>query len=516
MCSPIQKEQISISKICLYIDSTKSLRAHLSSNDRMPIWDGEVLVYEGFVDKNANLTGKVMVQAKSKEVIDFRNFEEYYVPIVDIHNYMRSGGILFFVVELQPEKGWTSKIFYRLLSPVVLKTLYKKYHNKQKSVKIRLATVPVDNNKFEIELKNFLHDSIKQQSFVNKPTLLLKDVLEKSNTTTIKSSFVTKEIGDWSWQISAQPIYLYKQTPYADIPIGDAEFYAEVKNVYFNSVSINGTKYFDKYYLRIGYGYVDILIEDCLTIHTPRKGFEDGFRGQLSTNYRFRSTIEECLHKLYFLRHAVSSNSITLADTNYPLCLTDEMQKNLLEELKNNIDFYEDLKNAWHLLHIPFNLDFCNYEDEIFGQFENLVEYVYRRKPCLLINDNGGKDESFSLFSFGNLNFLFFAKRDGDGYFNTIDPFTTAGLQVGSIDKGGRPMPLLSVALRNISGYLFDNIYYESQLEFYKYCYSINTSFRQIIIDDIDMIRKILPQVKPPQKQQKVSWFLGELSKILE
>lgn len=515
MATDTQKEQISISYINLYVDTTKSLRSHISVNDKLPIWDGEILAYEGDPDTNKNLIGKVMVQGKSTGVSEFNRIESHYIKMNDLRNYMHSEGILYFVVELQPDNGWRHRIFYRFLTPSDLKQFYRKYHNKQQSVNIHLHPVPADNHRFEQELKDFLHDSVKQQSFIDKPTLRLVDAIDKDKPTTFVTSFITKEKGDWAWQITSQPVYLYKQTPYADIPVEDTPFFGQIKNVYNNPVSVEGTLYFDRYYLTIGYGYVDIIIDNCMELHTPRKGFEEDFLGTFNLTYKFHFKPDECLHRLCFLRHAVTSNTITLNTSEYPLCIPSDKQTELLSEIQNAIDILTDMKKVWTQLHIAFDLDYADYSDNEIDELCNLVAHIYRKMPCRLYNDNHGRDASFNLFKTGPLNFIFYAYRLSGTNYTTIDPFVTNGMQQGFLDET-HVMPFLSTAIRRLPGYLFDNIDYDDQLLRYRECLKQDNSVVEFIKEDIDIIRQLSTRISQRQKQQKIKTFIQELETIVK
>ena len=513
MSTSTQKEQISVNYINLYVDKTQSLRSHISVNDKLPIWDGEILVYKDIPDKKDTLIGKVMVQGKSTGVDEFKSIEEHYVPIMDIRNYMRNAGILYFVVELQ-EKNWEHKIFYRLLSPSLLKSLYSRYRNKQKSVKIRLRPVPNDSHRFELEIRDFLYDSVKQQSFVENKTLRLSDVIDNDKPSVIVSSFVTKEKGDWAWQVTSQPVFLYKQTPYADIPIEDTEFIATVKNVYFNPVKVNGKQYFDRYYLEISYGYVDVIVDECMRLHTPRKGFEDGFKGTIDLRYKFHKKPDECLHRLQFLEQAISVNKICLGDYEYDLCIPPKEQEIFLSQVKNAIDIITDLVEVWKRLHVSFDLDFQDYDDNAIDELCDIVAYIYRKMPCVLMNDNNGINISFNLFETGGLKFVFLAKRISEKEFITVDPFSLEDYKVGKISDT-QIMPFLSSALRNLPGYLFDNIDYDDQLEFYRQCFSRDTSVKPIIEEDIRTMQQLLHRVKQEKKVQRVKAFLKQLHLLI-
>lgn len=427
---------------------------------------------------------------------------------------MKSGGVLFLVVELQPKDGCSHKIFYRLLPPILLKTLIKR-NKDRKNIKIQLRPIPNDNKRFEIEIKDFVYESLKQQSYIDKPTLRLENVVDKDKPTTIITSFTTKESGDFAWQITLQPIYLYKQTPFADIPIEDNEFLVTVKNGYSAPVSVEGVVYFDKYYLNIGYGFVDIIVDECMELHTPKQGFEEGFKGTFSLKYKYAQSIDECIQKMRFLAHAISSNCITLGDYKYPLCIEKDFQGKLLKDIRHNLSVYEDMKSVWALLHVESPLNLSCFDEEGLNQLCNLVNYVYRKNHCALINDALGQDSTFCVINVGKYRFLFYMQREEDRLFSTIDAFNDARFQVVPIHSKGTIIPLLSLAIRKYPDCLFDNIDYCSQLYFYKMIYKSNHSFGSIVKEDIEVLSKLVGQETVLTKRDKVQWFINELSQLL-
>ena len=170
MKSKTQIERIAANCVRTYIDETNKLRSYIDDNDKTPMWDGSIFVYREEPDKNKNLEGAIKTQIKGRTVSKFHNKVKFNIPTYNIENYMRGAGLVYFVVELIKQQKWEYKIFYILLLPIELKSLLKRNKGKNE-ISIILSPLPTDFYLLEDEMRDFLINSVKQQSYINTPTL---------------------------------------------------------------------------------------------------------------------------------------------------------------------------------------------------------------------------------------------------------------------------------------------------------------------------------------------------------
>ena len=161
--------------------------------------------------KNSTLYGRVPVQIKGKFFKDkvCKNDITYSVSLVDLKNYMRDGGIIYFVVGI-----WENfyKIYYAKLTPLKLKTYIK--HCKRESASIKLAELKEYSFDIDCEIRDF-YDNCKVQTGNTDNTVDIKDILSSKkavNLTFFASALKNNEQCKISEYLAKHPVYLYAET----------------------------------------------------------------------------------------------------------------------------------------------------------------------------------------------------------------------------------------------------------------------------------------------------------------
>lgn len=169
MISSKKIEQMAINAIAgLITDKCPRLITNMATNDKTPMVDGDISIYKTEDTKNENFIGKVPVQVKGKTFVNIPNNVAYSIKVSDLRHYLRSGGIIYFVVAINQKKE--KVIYYTPLSVVKLQKLISSLDSKQKSVSIRLSKFPTETNKIMDVIRNFYETINKQHSFADKET----------------------------------------------------------------------------------------------------------------------------------------------------------------------------------------------------------------------------------------------------------------------------------------------------------------------------------------------------------
>lgn len=170
MIIPSKKiEQMAIGAIeRLITDTCPLLITNMATNDKTPLTDGDISIYRTEDIKNENYIGKVPVQVKGKTFVNIPNNATYSIKVSDLRHYLRSGGIIYFVVAINQRKE--KVIYYTPLSVVKLQKLISSLDSKQKSVSVRLSKFPTETNKIMDVIRNFYETINKQYSFADKET----------------------------------------------------------------------------------------------------------------------------------------------------------------------------------------------------------------------------------------------------------------------------------------------------------------------------------------------------------
>lgn len=116
-------ESLGVGKLSDCINDNDLLQAYIDSNDKTPMWDGEVHVLKAASDKKEDIIGRVPIQVKTTQRKTRLN--SFDISASDLISYKSDGGIFFFVVFLDSE-GMLQKICYRSLLPLTIRNLLRK------------------------------------------------------------------------------------------------------------------------------------------------------------------------------------------------------------------------------------------------------------------------------------------------------------------------------------------------------------------------------------------------------
>ena len=107
-------------------DKCPLLVADVLSNDKTPLLDGNILIYKSEDIKNENLIGNVPVQVKGKRKPITSHDISHTIQVNALQYYLRNGGVLYFVVAIDPKNPINKQIYYSALSVVRLKNILSK------------------------------------------------------------------------------------------------------------------------------------------------------------------------------------------------------------------------------------------------------------------------------------------------------------------------------------------------------------------------------------------------------
>ena len=514
MSTTTKKERNAVNAVRDFVDTTDCLRSYLEENDKTPLWDGSIFVYDGVPDKNPNLVGTVKTQIKGTEVNSFQDREQYRIPFDELYLYMREGGLFYFVVELLKNDSNQRRIFYRALTPHTIQALVKqtkqtKRGKESKSLEFTLQPLPTDYRIVEDEMMNFIRDARKQVSFVDKPGLSLEQALQDKYLIKAEYSIHPANSTSLALQLTGQPMVMYQETPFANIPIADVALVPTATEHFDQPVSIKGKEYF-KGFKRI-YNQKTIIdnIDDCFLVTRPKDRYYDKPTYTVEIKYPKTGTIQNAIHTAEFLMALSKSDTITLGDYTTPITFGDQ-RETLFKDVETNYTIYKDIEAMWRQMQIPgvFMLD--DFDEKGLNDYLNIVLHVYRKAPGEPINPLVGEKTYYSRINAGPLNVVIrFTHLQGNLY-SSDDAFTEP-----YYSENGVLYPMLTVAMAKSPDVFFDNVHYEEQLECYKQCLKNQHGFESVIRHDIDALRRYLDQAMKPEKREKIEWLVRELTLLL-
>lgn len=183
-----------INKLEDVLTRTERIEPRISSADKIPSWDGELIIYKSKLINKNNIMGNIRVQVKGhfQEDID-KDCIKHPVYKSDLLNYQIDGGCIFFVVNMKNMDEFS--IYYNAFLPYDLKLLLEKFPEGQDSMSIEFMKYPKDNIELEIKIfRSFIHNKTKQVGTVQASFPLSEMTAEKAKDVN-KFSFTLFQTG---------------------------------------------------------------------------------------------------------------------------------------------------------------------------------------------------------------------------------------------------------------------------------------------------------------------------------
>lgn len=265
----------------------EELMPYIGKNDKTPIWDGQVFVYNGHQQKKDEFNYKIDIQIKSKNVkkISTGNIK-YPVDVVDIRGYEKiKTGTLYFVVEYVDENEY--KIYYKNFLPIDIKeTLNSLKNDKQKTISCLFKPI-VKSSQSSINriCLNFAKNSKKQSEMKIFDVKIEELDIKKVSIPLIDSDKMYKEY------LKSSNIDKYMYATLADgneVVLPKIIKFYEEKNMKLK-ISVGKKVYYDKYEVLDGgeeESYIKIGKSTIMRLNKNEKKIEYTFKIQGSLDER--------------------------------------------------------------------------------------------------------------------------------------------------------------------------------------------------------------------------------------
>ncbi|CJO53648.1 DUF4365 domain-containing protein [Streptococcus pneumoniae] len=217
MANNRKTETLGVSYLSTFINKHELLQSYFESNDKTPVWDGEIHVLKSPSEKKDEILGKVPVQIKTtrqkKDVL-----KSFSLDTRDLELYKPNGGVVLFVVWLNEDNGLRD-IYYKSLPPLSIKNLLKKSKLKNKSTnrkKLSIEIFKLDEKKMYPMLVDFINNSQKQYSFINVEGISVEDIPDDK---TLKFYFYGQEKEEIFNYQEEHDLFIYYLDPITGIEI---------------------------------------------------------------------------------------------------------------------------------------------------------------------------------------------------------------------------------------------------------------------------------------------------------
>lgn len=173
-------ETIGISYLTTFLNKNNRLQTYLDQNDKTPSWDGTIHVLKNPSEKKEDIIGVVPVQVKSTQQ-DKYPLNNYRIALSDLELYLRTGGVVLFVVSLDSNFE-LSGLYYKSLPPLTIKNIIKKSKPRRSKNKCQMNKTisvnihPLRAEKVYSEMIDFIRVSDRQRSFIDKKLISLSEL----------------------------------------------------------------------------------------------------------------------------------------------------------------------------------------------------------------------------------------------------------------------------------------------------------------------------------------------------
>ena len=148
-----QIEQLAAAQIIVLFSSCKRICPRISIGDKEPLWDGSLFLYDSEEHNNNTLLGRVSCQVKGKDLATEPEGTSFYLTREELTNYLRDGGVLFFVVHIDnPAKP----SYWAKLTPLKLRQYLKELDDSgNKGKAVEFSRLPQELARYEAETFEF-------------------------------------------------------------------------------------------------------------------------------------------------------------------------------------------------------------------------------------------------------------------------------------------------------------------------------------------------------------------------
>lgn len=319
---------------------TKKIVPQINKNDKYPIWDGELLVYNSSNFNKNNLFCRVPVQVKSELLKgDAEDKTTYDISISDLKKYAEEGGILFIKI-IYDEKNEFGYIYMNIIMKGDISDIFKNINKEQKTKRIILDRV--DNEKEIITIcENFkLHRELQMQIPENIDLSKIKD------STKLYTYSYINDVHD----LVKKEQYVYAKLDYNILMyvgkiknrelINDVHVNAETKNkVYFNHIKVIYTE--SKTLIKIG-NYVEISDNRII----------------INNNLNENVNLDDTINELEFMNDLYKNKKLKIGDSeffDFNFDLSEKIIKERINRIENNIIYLKEAKKIISAINIPTN-----------------------------------------------------------------------------------------------------------------------------------------------------------------
>ncbi len=429
-------EEVAVQRVKREILKYDCLKDYINTNDKTPMWDGEIYVYNenSKYKANGDFMGKISVQVKGHKVTKIKSGNsKYSIDVEYLRAYQKDKkGVLLFVVEMTDSEN--TQIYYANLLPVDLKDLLNHVKEKQKSITIDIKPVREKSpSSMKMLCQNFLKNSNEQMN------IEIKNIDEIKNIKEISFSVVGEEryFEDYIFNNDIYSYAIEKETnrKYALPKFLEIQRYQTNKV----SVKIGEKEYYNKINIIKNKNEEYILCGKSIKIYKK------------SMNFRIKGNVYERINDINFILAVLEEKKVNVNGMDIKLSINVEHEKK--KKYKNSIEKdlirLNKIKELFEKFKINFDVDL----DQLCEQDLNNLTKLIKLNDGILIENI--KDSNLYYIEISTLCIAFLIIVDKNNKVNLYNYFSDLSdkMKVFYYDKNGKEMtisPYINLTLENL------------------------------------------------------------------
>lgn len=383
------------------LNDTGYVEPYINTGDKEPIWDGCIYVYNDKEKHNndKNYQFRIPVQVKGT-LAKIEKSLKYDMKTSHLKSYLKDGGVLYFVVQVDKNASQNNKIFYADLHPFNIKKILK---NKSQQGKISVDITELPNDKeFIINFLYTFHVHLQKQKAYS---ILSENPFSlKLDTTQISIPVATpfSNIDPTRILLSMDNVCYVTLENGLEYPLN------EVKKENFNQCSIiqnkvssNNKDYFDCYKFIRAHNFNTLIFGDNIEFI-----FNDN--GAHECKLSCKGTLSNYIKCMEFLLDVGKTNEFTIGNKNYNI----SYPSTVVPELENTLKKYQKLHHALELCQCTRELSIKDFTNTDAQNADLLIAAFEENEEISLNTTQEGCILNFTLCDF-TIVCLAFRKKNG-------------------------------------------------------------------------------------------------------
>lgn len=364
--------------LCDYFAECERVDTYIATNDKEPLWDGHLYLFNSSEQKADQLYGRLPAQLKSSSKTSQKSAVTFPVKKSALETYKRDGGIVYFYV--LAGNASEKQIYYCLLTPVVIKKYLRAPSNGDK-VSITLKQIPTDKGQVTEELFQFFFDCKKQTSSAEKPIVEIQDYFSKSGKRQFTVFAKSPEpVDDVFKHMQRHPLYLYATDDEKNVTfaIGDGPVTLKIGRNIEQDVSVNGVPYFKGCTLFEEDEENVVIIGNFFTLRmgNEQKKPSLNFKLEGHSNLKKITYLSFCLAVIKYQKFSIGKVDIPCEGLNPDADLVKKMQ----EELK----ILCKVRSLFNKMHIEGDINLDELDSNAISNLEALYKGIVLNEPLEL------------------------------------------------------------------------------------------------------------------------------------